>query len=199
MERRKFLKSSAIAVAGTGLIAAGCDSPKTTSKNAKFPAKKRADIKSEDFRKTAIKHFLPGKKNCCEAMLITGTNEIGVSDCTLEASALSLGGGVGLQGKTCGILTGSAMAISVAATQRHQKNRKKRAKLANQQTAKLIKAFENKYRTTDCKKLCGLDLTKPAERKKLKGKTGVKATVCAPMVEFTSRQLATALNEIKNS
>ncbi len=143
--------------------------------------------------KSAAKHFLPGKLTCGEAILLTGLESLGVKTTLAPDIALGLAGGVGLQGKTCGVLTGAAMVFGLAVG-RVEKDYKKKKMATFKAVGQFSKAFEKEYGCTVCRKLSGLDLTTVDGRKKLMA--SVKAKRCSKLVEFGARTLAKSLQEI---
>ena len=98
-----------------------------------------------------------------------------------------LAGGIGRQGKTCGCVTSSAMVLSLAVASQ-ERDRKKKAKRTLEAVGRLCGRFEEKYGTTECRKISGLDLTTPEGRHKLE--TVVKAAKCSKVVAAAARMLA---------
>ena len=194
MDRRKFLRAGAGAGIGAGVAAstlslAGCEkAPTKGSKLAKFAAPVRVD--PQKFADAAVKHFLPGKRTCGEAVLMAACDSFGVESDLVPNIALGLAGGVGLQGRTCGAVTGSAMVLGLVAGAKESeyKNRFKRVQKA---AGEFVKRFEGELRTTRCRELCGLDLTTPEGMKQLK--TKVKAEKCGKIVRTAARMLAESL------
>ena len=143
--------------------------------------------------KSALKHFLPGKLTCGEAILLTGLESLGVKSKLAPDIALGLAGGVGLQGNTCAVLTGAAMILGLAVGA-VEKDYKKKKMATFKAVGQFSKAFEKEYGCTICRKLSGLDLTTVEGRTKLMA--SVKAKRCAKLVEFGARTLAKSLQEI---
>jgi len=143
--------------------------------------------------KSAVKHFLPGKLTCGEAILLAGLEALGKKTELAPDIALGLGGGVGLQGKTCGVVTGAAMVLGLAVGA--VENSYKKKKMATfKAVGKFANTFEKKFGCTACRKLSGLDLTTVEGRKKLKAT--VKVQRCSKLVEFGAATLAASLREI---
>ena len=143
--------------------------------------------------KSAVKHFMTGKLTCGEAILLTGLESLGLKTKLAPDIALGLGGGVGLQGKTCAVLTVSAMILGLAVGV-VEKNYKKKKKATFKAVGQFCKAFEKEYGCTDCRKLSGLDLTTEEGRKKLMA--SVKAERCCKLVAFGAKTLAISLQNL---
>ncbi len=144
----------------------------------------------------AFEYFIPRKLTCSESILWAGCDCLGITSDLLPDIALGLAGGIGLQGKTCGVLTGSAMVLSLAMAAK-EKNYKKKKMGTLQAVGRMRKAFAQKFNHTDCRSLCGLDLTTPEGRKELMGH--VKADTCAEYVRAGAELLAQELNKINTA
>jgi len=143
--------------------------------------------------KSAVKHFIPGKLTCGESILLAGLESLGLKTKLAPDIALGLGGGVGLQGKTCGVVTGAAMILGLAVGA-VEKDYKKKKMATFKAVGQFSKAFEKEYGCTICRKLSGLDLTTVEGRKKLMA--SVKADRCCKLVAFGAKTLAKSLQEI---
>jgi C_GCAxxG_C_C family probable redox protein len=139
-----------------------------------------------------LKHFLDGKRTCSEAVAMAGGDVLGVADPHLPDLAIGLAGGVGLQGRTCGALLGAGMVTGLAIGRKEQDYAKKK-KAALAAVGKLYQEFKEKHGSTDCRTLCGLDLTTLAGRLKLEAV--VKRTVCVRFVETAARLMAQSMAE----
>ena len=131
---------------------------------------------------------------CCgESVLCAGCKAIGVSNDIVPDVALGLGGGVGLQGETCGAVTGAALAVSVAWKKKEPRYAER--KMATFESAgRICAALKAKWGSVKCRKLCGLNLTRPSGLAKLMG--GVKDEKCAGYVKDAARELAKELKNI---
>jgi C_GCAxxG_C_C family probable redox protein len=143
---------------------------------------------------TAYQHFIPGKRTCCEALLMAGCDALGVKSDLVPDIALGLAGGVGLQGQMCGVLTSSAMVVSLAAAREETEYPKKKMRTF-QAAGRIQRKFRERFGHTDCRSLCGLDLTTPAGRKKLM--ESVKAETCSKYVRAGAGLLAAELQQLK--
>ena len=193
MDRRRFLTTSAGCMTAAGLLAVAG----TGSANEPAAAHSATDgsIDPEKLAEAAYKHFIPGKHACSESILMAACEALGISSDLVPDIALGLAGGVGLQGQTCGALTGSALSVGLAVGQKIKEYKPKK-KRTMQGVGGLSKAFEKEHGCLDCRTLCGLDLTKKEDQ--LKMKNGVKVKTCAPIVKAAARRLAVELNAIRS-
>jgi len=180
MKRREFVKKCSMGVVFGGLSAAGLATAEATEED------KRKTVDPEKLAKTALGHFLAGKRTCCEATLMAGCEALGIRNDLVPDIALGLAGGIGMQGQTCGVLTGSALVLSLAVAQKEKEYPKKMMRTM-QCVGRVHRAFKKQCGCTDCRSLTGLDLTTPEGREKLKA--GVRAQKCAKYVEIAARIL----------
>ena len=187
MKRRNFLQTCA-----AGLIAGGGSlSVPTLARAGEKPAKR--DIDPDKFCKTTHKYFIPGKLTCCESILIAGCQALGIESDLVPDIALGLAGGIGLQGETCGVLTGCALVLSLAVAEQEKEYPEKKMRTL-QAVGRVHKAFKERLGRTDCRSLSGLDLTTPEGRKKLE--EAVKEKTCAKYVRVGSELLAKELQAL---
>jgi len=186
MKRRELVKI------GLGLGVAGAVNS-TLNISAAAPGRVCVTCDPDTMAKSAVKHFLPGKLTCGEAILLAGLESLDIKTKLAPDIALGLGGGVGLQGKTCGVLTGAAMILGLAVGA-VEKDYKKKKMATFKAVGQFSKAFEKEYGCTVCRKLSGLDLTTVEGRKKLMA--SVKADRCCKLVKFGARTLAMSLQQI---
>ena len=118
---------------------------------------------------------------------------LGIDSKLIPDIAIGLAGGIGLQGDACGILTSSAMVLSLAVAGKEKDYAKKR-KLTAECVGRMYREFEKEFGHADCRSLCGLDLTTPEGRAKLM--QGVKAEKCAKCVKGGAVLLAKELQNI---
>jgi C_GCAxxG_C_C family probable redox protein len=187
MNRRKFLSNSVTGIAvGPALL------PSLPIAHASAGARME-DIDSERLSEAVYQKFIPGKLTCCESILMAGCAALGVKNELVPDIALGLAGGIGLQGKTCGVITGCAMVLSIAIAQKQKEYAKK--KMATlQAVGRICDAFEKRVGSTECRTLCGLDLTTPEGRVKLQD--SVKQETCTRFVKAGSELLATELQRL---
>jgi C_GCAxxG_C_C family probable redox protein len=146
-------------------------------------------IDAERITKSALNRFLSEKRTCCESILMAGCETLAVKSDLVPDIALGLAGGVGLQGDTCGVLTGSALVLSLAIAKKETDYPKKMRTL--QAVGRVHSEFKKQFGCTDCRSLCGLDLTTAEGNRRLA--EGVKVQKCAKFVEAGASLLAREL------
>jgi len=187
MKRREFLTSCV-----TGVTVSAASLPLLSITHAGIKEGKR-NIDPDKLYQTAHQHFIPGKLTCCESILMAGCELLDVKSDLVPDVALGLAGGIGLQGKTCGVITGCAMVLSLAIAQREKEYPKK--KMATlQAVGRIYNAFKERLGSTECRTLCGLDLTTPEGRKKLQ--ESIKEQTCTKFVQVGSELLAIELERV---
>jgi len=187
MKRREFIRTCA-----TGMLAGTASAAASDVFGAEQNSNRR--IEPAQLAETAYRHFIPGKRTCCESILQAGCQALGIESPLVPDITLGLAGGVGLQGEVCGVLTSSAMVISLAVAQKEVEYPKTKMRTL-QSAGQLFGAFKKQFGHTDCRSLCGLDLTTPEGRKKLE--EGVKEYTCARFVKAAAELLAQELERIQ--
>jgi len=187
MKRREFLSKSlqsgaAVVVGSTLVTGSALSSEKAT-----------VTIEPDSMSKAALEHFVPGGKTCVESLLLAGADALGIECPVIPDVGLGLAGGIGLQGCTCGAITGAAMVAGMAIGPKESEYKKKKM-AALSATGKIFQEFEKKHGSTDCRKLCGLDLTTPEGRQKLESK--VKKETCSQFVDTGARLMAEMLANV---
>jgi C_GCAxxG_C_C family probable redox protein len=124
---------------------------------------------------------------------MAGCEALGIQSDLVPDIALGLAGGIGLQGETCGVLSGCAMVLSLAVAEKEKDYPKKKMQTL-QAVGRVHKAFRQRLGRADCRSLSGLDLTTPEGRKKLQ--EGVKEQVCAGYVRAGCELLAKELQAL---
>jgi C_GCAxxG_C_C family probable redox protein len=186
MKRRELVRIGV----GLGLAGAVSNALDTPVTEAAAPC---VTCDPDAMAKSAVKHFIPGKLTCGEAILLAGLESLGLKTKLAPDIALGLGGGVGLQGQTCGVVTSAAMILGLAVGA-VEKDYKKKKMATFKAVGKFSKTFKKEYGCTNCRKLSGLDLTTVEGRKKLMA--SVKADRCCKLVAFGARTLAKSLQDI---
>ena len=187
MKRREFLRACT-----TGVTVSAASLPLLPAAHARRDEGKR-NIDPDKLSATAYQQFIPGKLTCCESILMAGCEALDVKSDLVPDIALGLAGGIGLQGKTCGVLTGCALVLSLAIAQREDEYSKKKMAIL-QAVSRVYNAFKEQLGNVDCRPLCGLDLTTPEGRKRLQ--EGVKEQICTRFVQVGSELLAKELQKL---
>ena len=188
MKRREFLSTCV-----TGVTVSATSLPLLPTAYASIKEGKQK-IDSDKLSRTAYQQFIPGKLTCCESILMAGCEALDINSDLVPDIALGLAGGIGLQGKTCGIITGCSMVLSLAIAQvENEYPKKKMATL--QAVGRIYNAFKKQVGSTECRALCGLDLTTPEGRKKLQ--ESVKEQTCTKYVQVGSKLLAKELEKVR--
>jgi len=187
MRRRDFLKTGlagTMALTGAGLLTRQALSQEASDASADDP---------DALAAAAVEHFIPGKRTCGESIVAAGAQALGIESELIPDIALGLAGGVGRQGETCGVITGAAVVLGLAAGQKESDYSKKKARALGAAGA-FCRQFKQSFGATDCRALCGLDLTTPEGRKELKER--VKVAKCRRFVEQGARTLAGQLRDV---
>ena len=95
--------------------------------------------------------------------------------------AAGFGGGIGLEGATCGVVTGGVMAIGILLGQEFNDpdEQKKQAYIISR---KFLKKFRKKHESTICRDLLGVDINDPVVLQEAE-KSGLFYEVCPPYIE----------------
>jgi C_GCAxxG_C_C family probable redox protein len=150
------------------------------------------ELDPDELEALADARFIADGRTCCESVVMAGCEALGVECGPLGDAAIAMAGGVGLQGGVCGIVSGAAMVIGVAVAARETQAPKRVMRSAEAVQA-FCRAFEERFGSTECLELCGLDLTTPQGRKALK--TEVKPGTCRRYMRAAAHMLAEAAND----
>jgi C_GCAxxG_C_C family probable redox protein len=121
----------------------------------------KSDNKIDDYIKKAINYFSLDY-NCAQSVFGAFSEVLGLDPSDALKIATGFGGGMGLNGKTCGAVSGALMVIGL----KYGKSE------PNDQTSKdhtytlvndFISEFSKKYGTVECKELLGIDISNPEE------------------------------------
>jgi C_GCAxxG_C_C family probable redox protein len=94
---------------------------------------------------------------CAETAFVVLKEAFGLPRADDSAAAMALNGGVAYSGSTCGAVTGAALALGELAASRIADHREAK-RVAREQTAGLLQAFEAEFGATTCRGLTGRDL-----------------------------------------
>ena len=187
MKRREFVKTCVAGAAAGGVVLGN------SVRSGQAQEAKRGTISPDDLVKAAERHFIEGKHSCCESILLAGCEALGVKNELIPDIAIGLAGGIGMQGGTCGVLTGSALVLSLAVAKKETEYPRKMMR-TGQAVGQVHKTFQKQFGHADCRSLSGLDLTTPEGREKLKA--GVRAQKCTRYVAAAAKLLAEQLNKV---
>lgn len=189
MKRRLFLKN-----VGTGLvIGTGSLTLSSLGISRENEAGGKEGIDSNKLMDAAEKCFTQEKRTCSGSLLKAGSEALGVKSSIIPDIAMGFGGGIGMQRKTCGAVTGAAMVLSIAAGLK-QKDHKKKKMLAMKAAGNLFKRFEKEFGTTECKLLTSLGKEEKEKSKNIRETIKKK---CTNYVKTAARLLAEELNNMK--
>jgi len=190
MNRRDFLRISTTGLAtATGTLIANNEAYAIERSTGREPFK---SPDPEVLAKAVYRNFIPGKRTCGEAMLLGCCEVLGIESPIIPDIALGMGGGIGVQGHTCGIVTGATMVTGLVVGSREADYKKKKMRVFAA-SGQFLQRFQKEYHTLSCRVLCGLDLTTPEGREHLKA--GVKAEKCAPVMQASARMLGRILRD----
>jgi C_GCAxxG_C_C family probable redox protein len=114
-----------------------------------LPFKNKAKIQAlgEVASKRAAAYFDKGR-NCCQAVMLGGSEALGIEIPALLIESLSgAGGGLGLSGCLCGALLGGTLLLGLKKNE--ERNRRKVVKLTN----RLHETFRQNFGSTCCRVL----------------------------------------------
>jgi C_GCAxxG_C_C family probable redox protein len=132
-----------------------------------------------DARKNA-REYLASEYNCAQSVLKAVLEEKGVF--FEEAMSLSsgFGGGIAGEGRTCGAVSGAIMAIGVL-NGLYSKDVVQSKERTYKISSILIERLKEKFQTTQCYELIGVDMKDP-EAKKAARERGVFSDQCSEFV-----------------
>ena len=151
----------------------------------------------EQFQEKAARYFQERPSNfpegrpynCCESVLLTLSEYLGVESDLVPKIATGVGAGFSLNGLTCGAITGAAMAIGIKYGRR---NNEENPQAAWSRVNKFIEGFKERWGAVTCRELTHLDV-KTAEGMKEYLKS-VHDYACTERVKFAVKK-ATELLE----
>lgn len=184
MNRRECLRAAALLPAA--VIPLGCAA--SGGQESRPPR----SLPLKELPARAVRLFVEENRGCAEAVIMAACEGIGFPGGPFLDMALGLSGGVGLQGRTCGCVTAGAMGLSLAVSGREKDAAARKQRIYDAAGA-FVKSFEKEFGSTECRKLCGLDLATPEGFGKFKRE--VKGAVCAKIMEKACRILAGMLPE----
>ncbi len=131
------------------------------------------------------REYLASGYNCAQSVLKAVLEEKGVFFDEAMSSSSGFGGGIAGEGKTCGAVSGAIMAIGVL-----NGLRSKDVVQSKERTYKissiLIERLKEKFKTTQCYELIGVDMKDPEARKAARER-GVFSDQCSEFVATAVR------------
>jgi len=136
----------------------------------------------------ADRYFQEGY-NCAQAVLQAVAKARGL-ECPkcIPGLALALGGGIGHMGKTCGAVTGGAMAIGLAVDRQMAGAPildKKRG--AIRAAGGFVAAFEKQFGSCECASILGFNLAEPGSTDRFQ-RENLKSLKCTPCVRWAAEE-----------
>jgi C_GCAxxG_C_C family probable redox protein len=128
--------------------------------------------------------------NCCESVLLTLAEYLGVESNLVPKVATCIGAGFSLNGLTCGTISGAAMAIGL---KYGRASNVENPKIAWSKTDEFIEVFKKKWGAVTCRELTGLDVKTPEGMKKYL--QSVHDYACTDRVRFAVRETIAMLEE----
>lgn len=129
-------------------------------------------------QKKAVDNFKT--MNCNQAVLSTFGSDFGIDEELSFALGLSFGGGMGKQGKTCGVVTGAYTVIGLWCSKQNEDKEQQR-KLAVEKVKEFNNSFIKSEGSFECKSLLKYDMSIPEDLKKIQ-KLNLFETLCPKLV-----------------
>ena len=121
--------------------------------------------------------------NCCESVLLTLSEYLGVKSELIPRIATGVGAGFSLNGLTCGAISGAAMAVGLKYGRRSSSES---PKVAWTKVDSFITAFKQRWGAVTCRELTGLDV-KTSEGMKEYSRS-VHDYACTERVKYATRK-----------
>lgn len=128
--------------------------------------------------------------NCCESVLLTLAEYLGVESDLVPKIVTSIGAGFSLNGLTCGTISGAAIAIGL---KYGRTGNVENPQMDWNKTDEFIEAFRKKWGAVTCRELTGLDVKTPEGMKEYL--RSVHDYACTDRVRFAVREAMAILGE----
>ncbi|MFW9888876.1 MAG: C-GCAxxG-C-C family protein [Candidatus Thorarchaeota archaeon] len=135
---------------------------------------------------TALSRFVDDH-NCAQSVFVTFLEHKGLAFEEALHVAAGLGGGIGLQGKTCGAVTGGVLVIGLLMGQTIS-NLGKSKNETYRVAMRFLKRFRREFASEICNDLVGLDMADPQQLQAALDKDHFKQT-CPRFVESAMKIL----------
>lgn len=188
MKRREFVQTCVAGAATGGFLLDDVTIGQEAGQSQPAP------ISPDDLAQAAKRYFLDRRRSCVESILLAGCEALKIKSDVVPEIAMGLAGGIGMQGETCGVLTGSALVLSLAVARKEKETEYPKELMRTvEAVGRLLQAFKKECGHTDCRSLTGVDLTTAEGRER--HKTSIRAQKCAGYVTTAARLLAHELNK----
>jgi C_GCAxxG_C_C family probable redox protein len=128
----------------------------TTNQGELLPTIEELQEKAARYFQERPPNFPEGRPyNCCESVLLTLTEYLGIQSELIPKIATGIGAGFSLNGLTCGSISGAVMAISI---KYGRKTSNENPQITWSKADKFIQAFKQKWGAVTCRELTGLDV-----------------------------------------
>jgi len=139
----------------------------------------------------ALGYFSAGY-NCAQSVLLAVAEPLKLDGTDLAAISAPFGDGLAQEGRICGCLIASAMAIGLAVGRSGVRDARSR-EMSYAAMKTILKWFTERLHATECNELTGIDF---ADREHLQENLAkVRLEICGPIVSFVT-QLAVAQIEV---
>jgi C_GCAxxG_C_C family probable redox protein len=150
-------------------------------------------LNRSDIEALVKKIFIDEDRTCSEAFLQAGAGVLGIESPLIPDIAIGLAGGVGREGHICGMVSGSAMVISLAASS-VTADYASRKSLILDLTGAFTASLQKETGSIFCRDICGLDLNTEEGNSQFNLET--KKDRCLPKMKSACRLLAETLEEL---
>jgi len=113
---------------------------------------------------TKAREYLASGYNCAQSVLKTVLEEKGIFFDESMSFSSGFGGGIAGEGRTCGAVSGAIMAIGVL-NGLHSKDVVQSKENTYKNSSILIEQLKEKFETTQCYELIGVDMKDPEAKK----------------------------------
>jgi C_GCAxxG_C_C family probable redox protein len=126
------------------------------------------------------REYLASGYNCAQSVLKAVLEEKGIFFDEAMSLSSGFGGGIAGEGRTCGAVSGAIMAIGVL-NGLHSKDVVQSKENTYENSSILIERLKEKFETTQCNELIGVDMKDP-EAKKTARERGAFSNQCSEFV-----------------
>ncbi|MCC7571517.1 C-GCAxxG-C-C family protein [Candidatus Micrarchaeota archaeon] len=133
-------------------------------------------------------HLFDAGYNCAESIFSAGAKCLGMDEKSFSRIATGFGGGLSGTKSVCGAFTGAVMVLGAKFGRTDLTDGRA---LITGKVQELSRAFIDKFGSTNCYSLTGLDFTSPEDMNRYKNK--VHREICKEIVSFTARKLSELL------